>query len=144
MLVKLPEFAPYFPTGTKEVVLLLVVAGCLAYGVVVDLTSRSRRYVASPAFIAGLVAIAFTCSHIVFGASRQTVSLAALQLGLFPLLFLFVGGVQTELRDALTWLSVALVATGVVSVCFEFWDAITGDAYVLNNIGRTREFVELT
>jgi len=39
----------------------------------------------------------------------------------FPLLFLFVGGVQTDLREALTWLSIALVATGIVSISFEFW-----------------------
>jgi hypothetical protein len=141
MLVKLPAFAPFFPLGAKEVILLVIVAGCFGYAFTLDMTSGDSRYLLSPAFLACFAAIAFVCGHILFGASRQTVSLSALQLSLFPLLFLFVGGIQTNLRDALTWLSTALVATGVLALAFVFWDAAVGDAYVLKN---NREFFAVT
>lgn len=144
MVLKLPLLAPFFPIGAKEVLLLAVVAACLISAALMDLSANSVRYLASPAFLTCFAAVAFISGHILFGASRQTVSLAALQLSLFPLLFLIVGAVQTDLRATLTWLSVALVATGAVSIPFVFWDAVTGDAYVLKNIERSREVLQLT
>jgi O-antigen ligase len=144
MVLKLPFLSPFFPIGAKEVLLLSVVAACLIYATLLGLTAESIRYLSSSAFVVCFIAIAFVCGHIVLGASRQTVSLAALQISLFPLLFLVVGGVQTDLRTALTWLSIALIATGVLSLPFVFWDAITGDAYILKNIDRSREVLQLT
>ena len=144
LIVKLPILVPYFPTGAKEIILLVTIAGCLGYAFFLDLTKANTRYLLSPAFLAGFAAIVLVSGHILVGASRQTVSLAALQLSLFPLLFLFVGGVQTNLRAALTWLSAALVATGVLALAFVFWDSATGDAYLLKNIDRSRELAHLT